>query len=96
MNKGGENAAHESKGGINMMYYECRAMYSNSPNGVYHIDEECSTKKRPISNEDAETYMKMLETMGCKRHENSTQIFYDQTIDARHGTEYIFYKNVCN
>lgn len=76
------------------MMFESRAMYSNSQNGTYYIDEECSTKKHTISNEDAKTYMAMLEAMGCKRHENRTQIFYDQTIDSRHGTEYIFYKEV--
>ena len=75
-----------------MMIFESRALYSNSSNGLYKLDEECSTKKHPISDEEAETYMTMLEAMGCKRHENSTQIFYDQTIDCRHGTEYIFYK----
>ncbi len=74
------------------MMYECCAWYCNTPNGIALDDEECSTPKHPISDEDAKTYMSMLEAMGCKRHETRTQIFYDSRIDARHGFEHIFWK----
>lgn len=74
------------------MKFEIIVSYSRGFGYAYKKDEEQSVPAREISNEEAQRYMDFLESLGCKRHETKSQIFYDEHMDSNHVKEYIFYK----
>ena len=74
------------------MMYEVRKLYQNRLNSIALLDKECSVEKTEISDEKAAQYMKLLEEIGYKRHENKSSIFYDIRFDDTHSEEFIFYK----
>lgn len=74
------------------MKFEIIAYYQNTLNGVSHIDKEASVPVREITKEDAESFIEWFEAMGAKRRENTKSFWYTTITDARHSTEYIFYK----
>jgi hypothetical protein len=74
------------------MLFEVRCYYKNRENENSLIDKECSVNAREIADEQVEQFINLFEAMGMTRHETKSQIFYDTIIDARHSTEYIFYK----
>lgn len=74
------------------MMYEVRSLYQNRINSIPLLDEECSVAKTEITDDKAAQYMNLLESMGYKRHENTSSVFYTKRSDDRHSEEVIFYK----
>lgn len=74
------------------MKFEIRAYYTRGIGYASKLDEECSVPVRDISNEESKTYMDFYETLGFRRHENDTQIWYEEIRDSNHSVEHIFYK----
>ena len=74
------------------MTLEVIVSYSRGNAFVYKKDVERSVPEKPISETEAQQFMKLLEMRGLKRHETATQIFYDLREDATHVTEYLFRK----
>ena len=74
------------------MKLEVKASYSRGFGYTYKQDTELSEPAREISQEEAKQYMGLLESMGLRKHETQSQIFYDQHTDSNHVTEYIFWK----
>ena len=74
------------------MMLEINVYYQNGIGTMPHKDVELCVPAHDISNDDAQRYMSLLESIGAKRHETETQIFYDLIEDARHSREYIFWK----
>lgn len=75
-----------------MVKYEIRSYYENRVGGIGHLDKECSVPVSETTEELAAQYQQLLEGCGYRRHETSTQVFYDKRTDARHCEEVIFYK----
>lgn len=74
------------------MKMEIRTYYQNTLNSIAHLDKECSVLPHEVSEIDIKAYIEYFETLGYKRHENSKTFWYEGIVDARHSTEYIFYK----
>lgn len=76
------------------MLVETRAWYTRGAGYNAMEDKDISIPKHEIPDEMAIKFMTILEQrFGLKRHENSTQIWYDvKGIDNHHWAEEIFYK----
>ena len=78
----------------NTVKYEIRRMYTESTiYGIWHKDKESSVPVSEISAEKAKFYVEnVLVPMGVKSYETSKAVVYWSNDDARHITEYWFYK----
>lgn len=77
----------------NTVKYEIKRMYTDSTiYGMWHEDKEISVPVTEISAEKAEKFIKMLVDMGATHYETSKSHFYETQSDARHCTQYIYYK----
>ena len=78
----------------NTIKYEIKRKYANSTiYSIWHEDKEASV---PVSEIDAEKAKFFIENvivpMGTKRYETSKAVVYWTQDDARHITEYWYYK----
>ena len=77
----------------NTVKYEVKRMYTDSTiYGMWHDDKEISVPVTEIDAEKAQKFIDMLVAMGAKHYETSKAHFYETQIDARHCTQYIYYK----
>ena len=74
------------------MKMEIRYYFRNSLNSTSQFIEECSVAAHEVSEIDIKAYLECFEKLGCKRRENRNSFWYEFVEDARHSTEYIFYK----
>lgn len=73
--------------------YEIKRLYCDSTiYGSWHEDKEVSVPVSEIEAEKAEKFQEMLVAMGAKHYETSKAHFYETQSDARHATQYIYYK----
>ena len=77
----------------NTIKYEIKRMYTDSTiYGTWHNDKEVSVPVTEIDAEKAQKFIDMLVAMGAKHYETSKAHFYEIQSDARHCTQYIYYK----
>jgi hypothetical protein len=77
----------------NTIKYEIKRMYTDSTiYGTWHDDKEVSVPVTEIDAEKAQKFIDMLVAMGAKHYETSKAHFYETQSDARHCTQYIYYK----
>ncbi len=73
--------------------YEIKRLYTDSTiYGTWHEDKELCVPKAEIESARADKFIEMLVAMGAKHYETSKAHFYETQSDARHATQYIFYK----
>jgi len=78
----------------NTVKYEIKRMYTDSTiYGMWHEDKEASVPVTEIDAEKAKFFIEnVLVPMGMKRYETSKAVVYWANDDARHITEYWYYK----
>lgn len=75
------------------MKYELKCLYAPYPfSAVMKVDKDISLPVTEISDEDAAKRIGLMKAMGYKSYETSKAVVYYSETDARHITEYWFYK----
>lgn len=75
------------------MFYEVKRLYTDSTiYEIWHEDKELCVPKSEIETDKAKQFIEMLVAMGATHYETSKAHFYEKQSDARHITQYIFYK----
>ena len=73
--------------------YEIKELYRDSTvYGFWKDDKEISVPVREIKKDEADKFIALLISIGAKYYETSKAHFYEVTSDARHMSQYIFYK----
>lgn len=74
--------------------YEIKKLYANSTiYGTWHEDKELCVPAREIEDNRAEAFINnVLIPMGATHYETTKAHFYITQQDARHITQYIYYK----
>lgn len=73
--------------------YEIKRIYCDSTvYGMWKDDVEASVPAHEIDAAKAEQFIKMLLEMGATHYETTKAHFYETQSDARHATQYIYYK----
>ena len=73
--------------------YEIKELYRDSTVYVFWKDDkEISVSIREIKKDEADKFIALLISIGAKHYETSKAHFYEVMSDARHMSQYIFYK----
>lgn len=73
--------------------YEIKELYRDSTvYGFWKDDKEISVPVREIKKDEADKFIDLLISIGAKHYETSKAHFYQVMSDARHMSQYIFYK----
>ena len=73
--------------------YEIKELYRDSTvYGFWKDDKEISVPVREIKKDEADKFIALCISIGAKHYETSKAHFYEVMSDARHMSQYIFYK----
>lgn len=78
---------------IGNVKYEIKELYRDSTiYGFWKDDKDISVPVREITKEEADKFIALFISIGAKYYETSKAYFYVIQSDARHMSQYIFYK----